>query len=203
MRNFLSGLPKPIRDTIKLERKKSGLCTLCGNPVKVKLKNRSTSTFCSTCDGCSQKQNERVRQFIKLRLNANLCTRCGKIAPKEGNRNCVNCVHKDNLRRQIYCRKKFFDKRARHCFGINAVGGAKILWSLWKQQRGKCALTGRILNSKNSELDHVIPRSKGGTEERSNLRWLHRDVNQAKRALSDSTFITLCEDVVNFIGNQS
>lgn len=71
----------------------------------------------------------------------------------------------------------------------------KELASLWKIQRGCCALTGRRLNRENVHLDHIIPLVRGGSSTIENLRWLHRDVNFAKRDLFDAEFIALCQEV--------
>lgn len=70
------------------------------------------------------------------------------------------------------------------------------LAKLWKRQRGKCVLTGRRLNRTSAQLDHIIPVIKGGNGLVANLRWVHRDVNYAKRDLSDTDFYALCQEVV-------
>lgn len=70
------------------------------------------------------------------------------------------------------------------------------LAKLWKRQRGKCVLTGRRLNRTSAQLDHIIPVIKGGSGLIANLRWVHRDVNYAKRDLSDADFYALCHEVV-------
>lgn len=62
---------------------------------------------------------------------------------------------------------------------------------LWKTQRGRCALTGMRLD-RSAELDHIVPRSRGGGDEIGNLRWTVELINQAKRNLKDDEFIALC-----------
>ncbi len=69
------------------------------------------------------------------------------------------------------------------------------LASLWKKQRGKCALTGRRMD-RTAQLDHIIAKARGGSDRVDNLRWLCAEVNLAKRELSDSAFFTLCRDVM-------
>jgi 5-methylcytosine-specific restriction endonuclease McrA len=71
----------------------------------------------------------------------------------------------------------------------------KELASLWKIQRGMCVLTERRLNRQNCQLDHIIPIVRGGSSTIENLRWVHRDVNYAKRDLFDEEFIALCQEV--------
>jgi 5-methylcytosine-specific restriction endonuclease McrA len=69
------------------------------------------------------------------------------------------------------------------------------LKSLWESQGGLCALTGRPLDSA-AELDHIIPRTRGGKNTAANAQWLCGVANQAKRAMLDSEFIAFCREVV-------
>ncbi len=44
----------------------------------------------------------------------------------------------------------------------------------------KCQYTGRVLKPHEGNLDHVLPRSRGGKDAWENLVWSAKDVNQAK-----------------------
>ena len=66
-----------------------------------------------------------------------------------------------------------------------------------KKQKAVCALSGRSLKS-NISIDHIIPKSKGGTNDKSNIRLVNLDVNVARGNKSDSEFINLCQSVVNY-----
>ena len=72
------------------------------------------------------------------------------------------------------------------------------LKTLFDSQNGKCALTGRDLDLYTMELDHIIPRSKGGLNVISNVQWTCEEANQAKKNLTDDDFIKLCKEVVTF-----
>ncbi|HEA30094.1 MAG TPA: HNH endonuclease [Leeuwenhoekiella sp.] len=76
---------------------------------------------------------------------------------------------------------------------------AKQLKSLWDKQQGHCALTGRPLG-KDPQLDHIIPKTRGGTDCYENSRWLCEEANQAKRNLLDSEFLQLCREVMLWEG---
>jgi 5-methylcytosine-specific restriction endonuclease McrA len=72
------------------------------------------------------------------------------------------------------------------------------LKALFDKQGGKCALTGRDLDFWTMELDHIIPRSKGGQNALNNVQWTCEEANQAKKNLTDDDFIKLCKDVIAF-----
>ena len=70
------------------------------------------------------------------------------------------------------------------------------LWSMVKRQRGKCALTGLKLKGNIISLDHIIPRSKGGNNDKSNLHIVLYHANSMKGSLMDQDFINLCSCVI-------
>ncbi len=75
------------------------------------------------------------------------------------------------------------------------------LASIWRKQRGMCALTGRKLD-RTAELDHKHPKARGGKDELSNLQWVTREANRAKRDLTDAEFLALCQDCARWIGER-
>lgn len=99
--------------------------------------------------------------------------------------------------------RRFFYYRAHNYCGTgdtprNLRDVAIDLARLWKRQGGVCAVTGRRLDKQNAHLDHIVSRSKGGDNAISNLRWVHREVNYAKRDLTDEAFLRLCSEVVEY-----
>ena len=67
---------------------------------------------------------------------------------------------------------------------------------LIEAQGYKCALTGCDLNPSNAQLDHKIPRSKGGSDSIENLQWILDTVNKAKGSMSNHEFFEMCNQVV-------
>jgi hypothetical protein len=99
-----------------------------------------------------------------------------------------------------YYARRFFWGRAMKLRG-EGKATAKDLASVWKKQRGKCALTGRKLD-RSAQLDHVLAKARGGLDCKDNLRWLCKEANLARRELSDEEFYSLCEDVMAWIGKR-
>lgn len=57
---------------------------------------------------------------------------------------------------------------------------------LFDRQNGRCAITGLYLKGAPMHVDHIIPRSAGGSSEDSNLQLVLRPANMAKGCNSTS-----------------
>lgn len=110
----------------------------------------------------------------------------------EANRGAVRQKNRD------YYNRRFFWARRTKLRGPERASHIELA-RLWKAQRGLCALTGRRLD-RAAELDHILPRVRGGRDDIANLRWVCREVNLAKRDLTDAEFFALCGDVMRWIG---
>ena len=101
--------------------------------------------------------------------------------------------------REYYARR-FFWSRAMKLRGKKRATTQELA-SLWRKQRGRCTLTGRRLD-RAAQLDHILPKSRGGGDELHNLRWVCEAINIAKRHLTDDEFMALCSDVMRWIGDR-
>ena len=75
------------------------------------------------------------------------------------------------------------------------VGGKRsfrMLLALLESQGYLCALTGVRLEITTAELDHKIPVCRGGTNDLSNLQWIHKSINRAKGTMTNEEFIEAC-----------
>lgn len=54
------------------------------------------------------------------------------------------------------------------------------LKNLWNRDKGKCQYTGKVLTESNGNIDHVIPKSRGGKTTWTNCVLCHKDVNSKK-----------------------
>lgn len=67
----------------------------------------------------------------------------------------------------------------------------------------ECYLSGRKIDPNDPssfQLDHILPRSRGGSNEIENMGIASSDVNLCKRNLTPEEFIELCKDVVEYNG---
>jgi len=220
---------KPLDDFVphkQCRNGRAGVCKACQreyfskwakkHPGPVHVKPAPTHKVCAKC-GLDQPIKEYVRDKNRTNGRYPTCRTC-RIAYYEENRGRL-CQQMAAYReanaasvlsdKQRYARKRFFYKRASNLLIRARNDGATLLPQcadlttalsrLWKRQRGICPVTGRRLNRDNAQLDHIVPLKRGGRDEIENLRWVHRDVNYAKRDLLDQNFFRLCIDVVQHL----
>jgi 5-methylcytosine-specific restriction endonuclease McrA len=69
-----------------------------------------------------------------------------------------------------------------------------------------CSLTGRsidLMKPRSYQLDHIVPRAKGGDNSLDNCQLTCKEANQAKHELTVDEFISLCREVVNHVDTKS
>lgn len=65
-------------------------------------------------------------------------------------------------------------------------------------QQYQCVYSGRkLILGQNASLDHIIAKSRGGSESLDNLQWVDRNVNYMKRALSHDDFLDLVRQIAS------
>lgn len=79
---------------------------------------------------------------------------------------------------------------------INVGITAQWLHERFDEQRGTCPLTGRPIDVATFHVDHIIPTSRGGSDDLTNLRLVCPEANCAKQGLTDEEFVALCADVI-------
>jgi 5-methylcytosine-specific restriction endonuclease McrA len=151
---------------------------------------------------------------------AGKCVGCGR-EPRPGLRQCTACAEY-----AAYCARRAAAKRAEqgrcrqcpepclpnhasclwHCVltrartlakGRQAQDLARALIRKFNEQQGRCVYTGRALVfGVNAEHDHVVPRSRGGSNLIENLFWSDGEINRAKGDRTPAEFLALCREVV-------
>ena len=94
---------------------------------------------------------------------------------------------------KTYQARRFFWMRSIKLQGVSE----RDLAQLWKSQRGLCGISGRRLSRQNAQIDHIIPKSRGGDDRLSNLRWACAEANLAKRDMTDIELFDLCADILD------
>jgi 5-methylcytosine-specific restriction endonuclease McrA len=115
-------------------------------------------------------------------------------------------LHKKNrehncAKMRSYYARRFFWGRAMKLRQENRAN-YRDLASIWKFQRGLCALTGEKLTRENAHLDHITPITRGGGDEKENLRWLTKKANLIKRDLTDEELVMFCANVMRWLGDR-
>lgn len=64
------------------------------------------------------------------------------------------------------------------------------------EQNHRCAISGQPIDRLDFEVDHIVPRSKGGGNELANLQLVCRAANSAKSDLTNDELVTLCAAII-------
>jgi hypothetical protein len=157
---------RKICTRIRRNRIEAGLCEKCG---------AQTEDGRIMCPPCSEKMAARLRAERKNRVLNGLCAACRQPTAADS----------------VFCFRHWLAVMSR-C----STGSAKnwsALQNMWEKQDGRCVYTGIQLEpAKNANVDHNIPKSRGGDNSLDNLQWVAAAVNNLKYNLTGAEFIALC-----------
>jgi 5-methylcytosine-specific restriction endonuclease McrA len=175
-----------------LNRVEKGLCGKCGKENNTNLK---------TCATCLAHERDRC----KFRNAKGLCISCNTPIAQGGR--CERC--RENKKKKLIenkerycsmCGKKFcvglcfFAKLSRRLVGHEGL--AHELKNKYDMQKGICPYSGRhLVLSENAHVDHIVPKSRGGTNDISNLQWVYSKCNLAKSNMLEDEFIALIKEI--------
>ncbi len=176
-------------------------CSACRKP-------KQDSEFSEESGRCKPCYNANRKNGYRAKRGAGICYGCSSRPSLPGRSKCEAC-------RQSLERLK--NERAakglcRYCnHGNEAVAGSTrcetcllkqkamshfgsskkwtVLKSIWDKQHGICPYTAISLNLADADVDHIVPRAKNGTEDASNLQFVHRVANEMKRGHSEEQFL--------------
>ena len=108
--------------------------------------------------------------------------------------NIISAKNKERWDSMGFFRKRAHNHSRDSVFYGDRKSFAKNLLLLWYKQRGRCAYTGvKLYGDINTHLDHIIPRTKGGSSEIENLQFVCALVNRMKFNLSHEEFLQTCK----------
>lgn len=149
---------KEIRD----KRKKKGLCPECNN----------TADKGTLCIACKKLQKTAIAVLRKQRIDKKICIRCGKTQPQHNILYCLTCTLK-GISWRLWKDKKRWQE----------------LLDLFNNQNGICPYFKEpIAIGLNASIDHKLPKKLGGSNEISNLQWVHHAANTMKWDFTEEEF---------------
>lgn len=175
--------------------KANGICPRC-------MKNKLKKGFFS----CKKCINAKKSKRKKLRENK-ICVQCEKRQVKDKSSYCSYCLlefrkRRKNFKRDKLCAKcggKPIDEKllCESCYlketSYRHLGSSKYfsqLKDIWEKQNRLCPYTNIPLAlGKNTDLDHIIPKSKGGDRGINNVQWTHNIVNRMKWNSTEEEFL--------------
>ena len=196
-------------------RIRQGLCGVCG-------KRRGKGSTKTLCKKCREKSIDRARKYRlkKLSLSEHLycnkcgakrddpryvvCTKCKKASTKSKRPNKRKIRNQKGKKFCIDCGKPAYpgyDKCPKHLVvniirKYDSADNWPLYWDKLVQQDFKCYYSGvKLIPGRNLSLDHVVPRSKGGSCDASNCVWCDKYLNFAKNDLTLEQFVIRCKKV--------
>jgi 5-methylcytosine-specific restriction endonuclease McrA len=189
----------------------SGLCK-CGRELEDGFKS------CKACREKSrvnaQKASSAGNSMMHKWRNAGLCIECGK-TPRTDKKTCQACADdkralyvKHRINGQCvecklpaiysgYCEDHWFRMMSHNALKEGRFSGA--IRQLWNKQQGRCAYMGApLIPGETASLDHIIPRSRGGSDTIENLEWVSLEVNLAKRNKTREEYLAQCRQVIEY-----
>lgn len=177
------GTPRANKGKAIIDLSKGRICVSCSE-----YKNRDHfydhpsgfNGLGSKCKECISSEPVRPskKKLYQERKDKHLCVKCGL----------------PSLKTNVFCLDCWFNDRA--SYRLKSILRVSDLKKLWNDQDGKCFYTGEVLiPGENASIDHQIPRSKGGNDDITNLRWVTNQVNMIKSSLTHEQFLDFCKKI--------
>tara|TARA_Y100000310_G_scaffold337327_1_gene424135 strand:+ start:786 stop:1433 length:648 start_codon:yes stop_codon:yes gene_type:complete len=134
------------------------------------------------------------RKYIHKKKGPNKYKNLGRILNAKTNNFKRLYKGRDKMKRKNNTKNGNFSKDFTSKDVLKHIGG---------KDNARCYLTGKKLNLMQSEsyhLDHILPSSKGGTNDLSNMGLATRNANQSKSDMTLEAYYQLCKDVLEHAG---
>lgn len=172
--------PKKLK-VIEKKKPYQGTCSICEKAFESRYRRARCGRECDLEYG---RRMSLERNKTKRVLKQKQCKECGKVfVPEYGNKRrhyCSDeCGHRQGRRNA---------KHTRRTRGKAVKGATVYRAKIYERDGWRCQICGkkvnRLLNGNHpmaASLDHILPLSKGGRHEPSNVRLAHRKCNTEKR----------------------
>lgn len=135
------------------------------------------------CEECAAKSVVAKKTRYEKYRSLGLCVSCGRNEVC----GCVLCV---------IC---YLKRTARVTLGDQSRW--EFIRDLFDRQKGICPYTGRQLRlGYDTSLDHILPRSRDGSNDDDNLQWVYDPINKMKHNRTHDEFISLSYEVARYAG---
>ncbi len=182
------------------------------------------------CEQCRYKEKLRKEKLKDYRDNHSLCRKCNKDVV-QGRTNCADCIERTRIRvageKHKHSLKQCLETKAKNNICITCSNdqfpglrycetciykikakyhlGDRKLWhlirNLMEKQSHRCAISGVPIDLSNCDVDHIIPKAKGGMNIIDNLQVVNRVVNRMKGDLSMEELLTWMRAITNYHDN--
>lgn len=188
--------------------------------------NKEAKENRSMCEQCLNKYRQRAKERRNELIKKGKCASCGISDSVADNHLCENCTICRNAARIKRKEKYIKENKCIKCARLKSYVSAwhhswcpwcqlsykfefigtkesaeKLINDMLAKQNFKCALTGRCLIKNKFHIDHIVPRSLGGTNDISNLQLLVDEANVFKTNLSMNQVIRLAIDIATYHQN--
>lgn len=151
------------------QRKMLGQCVKCSSPAEINF---------SHCSICLEVASERYYSKKKL----GICVSCSAIKLEHANY-CMECWLKLTSYRALGDRSRWEE-----------------LQELLIKQKFECAYSGvTLVPGLNTSVDHIIPKSRGGSNDITNIQWILKPLNTLKGELTHDEFISNLQNYLKLI----
>ncbi len=157
---------------------------------------------------------DNIARYNQRKING-LCVICGKNYANENRVLCQDCKEKQAIDQKKRRQEKFKFGICQDCPNPFTVNN-KYCFSCWVRtlcnahsikleyiddiivkfstQNELCYYTNKLLvPGENASMEHLIPRSRGGSDEPNNIVWCDKRVNLCKGNMTEIEFIELCK----------
>ncbi len=88
-----------------------------------------------------------------------------------------------------YCLKHWLALLKNNNHGNLKANKELDLLEIWNEQKGRCYYTGiKLIPGKTSSLEHLLPISRGGSNKKENIKFVHLTINCMKRDMTEEEF---------------